>query len=70
VTDAGINMPETIDNWRQVLHHLMAEFLAGKASIDPKNGRKTCNNSYCDLQSLCRIGELEQIQKKQLEPPS
>ena len=67
--DAGINMPETIDTWRQVLHHLMAGFLAGKAAIDPKNGSKTCNNSYCDLQSLCRIGELENMQKQQLEPP-
>lgn len=60
--DAGLAMPATIDNWRQVLHHLMAAFLAGEAAIDPKNGRKTCENSFCELQPLCRIGELEQIQ--------
>ena len=60
--DAGYKMPETIDNWREVLHHLMSDFLAGEAGVDPKNGRKTCQQSYCDLQSLCRIGELEQFQ--------
>ena len=37
----------------------MADFLAGEASIDPKDGTNTCNNSYCDLHSLCRIHELE-----------
>jgi ATP-dependent helicase/DNAse subunit B len=42
----------------------MADFLDGEAAIDPKNGRKTCDNSYCDLHSLCRIGELEQMQKQ------
>jgi ATP-dependent helicase/DNAse subunit B len=63
--DAGYEMPVTIDNWRQVLHHLMAAFLAGDAPVDPKDGRKTCNSSFCELQSLCRIGELEQVQINQ-----
>jgi ATP-dependent helicase/nuclease subunit B len=63
LVDAGYEMPKTIKNWRQVLHHLMADFLAGKAVIDPKLGLKTCDNSYCNLQPLCRIGELEQRQK-------
>ncbi len=63
LVDAGYEMPKTIENWRQVLHGLMADFLAGEATVDPKNGRKTCSDSYCDLHSLCRIGELEQIQK-------
>ncbi len=66
LVDAGNEMPETIENWRQILHRLMADFLAGKAAIDPKNGSKTCDNSYCDLHSLCRIGELEQIRKTRL----
>jgi probable DNA repair protein len=61
IIEAGQNMPVTIDNWRGTLHRLMAEFLAGKAAIDPKNGRKTCDNSYCELQPLCRITELEQL---------
>jgi hypothetical protein len=61
--EAGYEMPKTIENWHQVLHHLMADFLAGKAAIDPKHDLKTCDNSYCELQSLCRVGELDQRRK-------
>jgi ATP-dependent helicase/DNAse subunit B len=60
IIEAGRNMPVTIAEWRQTLHRLMAEFLSGAASIDPKDGRRTCENSYCELQPLCRISELEQ----------
>ena len=63
IIEAGEDMPATIENWRQTLHRLMAEFLAGEAAIDPKDGNKTCKNSYCELQPLCRINELEQLQK-------
>ena len=63
--DAGYEMPETIENWRQTLHQLMANFLAGEAAIDPKNDLVTCENSYCELHSLCRVGELEQRRKSQ-----
>lgn len=56
--DAGLEMPGTIQSWRQTLHHLMSDFLAGQAAVDPKHGLSTCNNSYCQLQSLCRIAEL------------
>jgi RecB family exonuclease len=65
--DAGRNMSKTIADWRQVLQRLMAEFLAGAAAIDPKHGLKTCADSYCELQSLCRIGELEQRRKTNAE---
>jgi len=68
--DAGYEMPETIKNWRQTLHQLMANFLAGEAAIDPKKGLVTCENSYCELQSLCRVGELEQRRKSQREAPA
>jgi probable DNA repair protein len=65
--DAGYEMPKTIETWRQVLHHLMVGFLAGKAAVDPKTdpktGQRTCDKSYCELQSLCRVGELVQRQK-------
>jgi probable DNA repair protein len=64
LVEAGRQLPSTIVNWRQILQRLMADFLDGEAAIDPKNGRKTCDNSYCDLHSLCRIGELEQMQKQ------
>ncbi len=67
LVDAGHEMSETIENWRQILHHLMADFLAGKAAIDPKHDLKTCENSYCELQSLCRIGELDQRRKTSQE---
>ena len=61
--EAGREMPKTIGTWREVLHRLMADFLAGEAAIDPKSGLKTCENSYCELQSICRIGELDQPSK-------
>lgn len=67
LVDAGEEMSETIEEWRQVLHHLMSGFLAGEANIDPKAGLKTCDNSYCELQSLCRIGELVQRQKPDMD---
>ena len=41
---------------------LMDDFLAGIAPVDPKDGRKTCDNSWCELQSPCRVSELEQHQ--------
>jgi len=63
LVDAGTSMPQTIEKWRQTLHHLMADFLAGNAEIDPKAGQKTCINSYCNLQALCRINERVQQQK-------
>jgi len=67
LVEAGQNMSATIENWRQILHHLMADFLAGNAAIDPKGGTRICEKSYCELQSLCRVGELEQRQKTNRE---
>lgn len=61
--DAGREMSATIENWRQILHRLMADFLNGEARIDPKTDLKTCDRTYCDLQSLCRVSELEQRRK-------
>jgi len=60
LVDAGQDMPETIKKWRKTLRHLMVDFLDGEAAIDPKDDDKTCDNSYCKLQPLCRIGELRQ----------
>ena len=67
LVEAGQNMPETIENWRQTLHRLMADFLAGNAAIDPKGGTKICEKSYCELQSLCRVGELVKQHKTRQE---
>jgi len=63
LVEAGNQMPSTIETWRRILHRLMADFLAGEAAIDPRDGLQTCYKSYCELQSLCRIGELEQLRK-------
>lgn len=65
LVEAGYEMDKTIENWRQILHRLMADFLAGEAAVDPKDGLKTCENSYCELQPLCRVGELQRHQKSQ-----
>lgn len=67
LVEAGQNMPETIENWRQTLHRLMADFLAGNAAIDPKGGTKICEKSYCELQSLCRVDELVKQHKAMQE---
>ena len=63
LVEAGYDMHGTIENWRQILHRLMAEFLSGNAAIDPKGGTGICEKSYCKLQSLCRVGELAQRHK-------
>jgi probable DNA repair protein len=71
LVEAGQNMPGTIDNWRHILHRLMAGFLTGNAVIDPKGGTRICEKSYCKLQSLCRVGELVQRQihgRKEVSP--
>jgi len=66
---AGADMPATVAGWRDVLHGLMAAFLAGQAGVDPKDGRKTCSGSWCELASLCRIDELERLQADGVAEP-
>lgn len=58
LVEAGNDMQLTLNNWRSIVHRLMSEFLAGDARVDPKSGLKTCEQTYCQLQSLCRVGEL------------
>jgi RecB family exonuclease len=67
--EAGNDLPATTAQWRQILERLMTAFQAGESRIDPKNGLKTCTNSYCKLQSLCRVGELDQLRKTSLKDP-
>ena len=67
LVEAGQDLPATISKWRQILEQLMKDFQAGEAAIDPKAGLKTCSGSYCELRSLCRVGELEQQRKTSLE---
>jgi probable DNA repair protein len=55
--DAAEHWPRVLEEWRAVLERLGAEFRAGRAEVDPKNGLATCRNSYCELAALCRIHE-------------
>ena len=61
LAEAGADMTRTIRNWREILERLMASFLSGQSAIDPKDGDRTCQDSYCDLRSLCRVDELRQL---------
>jgi probable DNA repair protein len=63
--DAGEQMEQTVEDWRQILQDLMADFLAGKADIDPKDGPSTCKKSWCELHALCRINELQGMAPKE-----
>ncbi len=53
-TDAGaMDWPQLKQHWEKVLTALAADFMAGKAAVDPKQPAQTCQ--YCDLSSLCRV---------------
>lgn len=62
LVEAGRDLPGTTAEWKEILHRLMAEFLAGEAAVAPLKGRKSCDATWCELQPLCRIDELEQLQ--------
>jgi ATP-dependent helicase/nuclease subunit B len=48
---------ETLSNlWREKLEQLSIDFYAGNARVDPID-KQTC--TYCNLQPLCRIGEIQ-----------
>ncbi|MGH1541212.1 MAG: PD-(D/E)XK nuclease family protein [Arenicella sp.] len=46
---------EQVDQWQESLSQLAADFLEGKATVDPLKS-KVCD--YCDLPSVCRIHQL------------
>ncbi len=47
---------DRIEEWRSALTHLAEQFVAGKATVDPKKYPKTCE--LCGLQPFCRIDEI------------
>ena len=49
---------EVLDEWKQTMEKLGQAYRNGDAAIDPKHKSKTCENTYCNLSSLCRINEL------------
>lgn len=46
---------EELIAWRACIEQLARDFIGGRADVDPRDVRKTCER--CDLQVLCRIGE-------------
>jgi len=46
--------PSLVDDWRDHLEFLAADFRAGKAQVHPRDNQ-VCN--YCHLHALCRINE-------------
>ena len=69
LTAAGVDLPEMkkmrvnsalpfeaqLEEWREALEQLAANYRNGLAKVDPKPG--ACDN--CGLRALCRIRELE-----------
>jgi ATP-dependent helicase/nuclease subunit B len=49
---------EVLEEWQQTMEKLGEAYRNGDAAIDPKHKSKTCENTYCNLKSLCRINEL------------
>jgi ATP-dependent helicase/nuclease subunit B len=56
----GADFEERGPEWKRVLEKLAADFLEGRAAVDPKDGKKTCAN--CKLGPLCRVGELRGVE--------
>jgi probable DNA repair protein len=46
---------EQLIDWRDSIRRLAADFVAGRAEVDPREYPKTCER--CGLQTLCRIQE-------------
>ena len=46
---------EQLDAWRRLIERLGADFLAGRADVNPKDRVKTCER--CHLHAVCRIHE-------------
>jgi hypothetical protein len=46
--------PSLVDDWRDLLQFLAADFQAGRSEVDPRDSQ-VCK--YCHLHALCRINE-------------
>ncbi len=49
--------PELLNRWKMSLEKLAFEFQNGVATVDPKQGKTTCE--HCHLQLLCRVNHHE-----------
>jgi RecB family exonuclease len=50
--------PDQLLGWRDEIEQLAADFLSGRADVDPRAFPDTCKN--CGLQSLCRVLDTRQ----------
>jgi ATP-dependent helicase/DNAse subunit B len=46
---------EQLLDWRDCIEQLAKDFVAGRAEVDPREAKRTCER--CGLQTLCRIQE-------------
>ena len=60
--------PDVLGEWSAVCQGLANDFIAGHAAVHPKQGLKTCDNSYCDLAPLCRIHTAVETEPAEDEP--
>ena len=56
--DAG-SWSAVLNDWQSTMENLGEAYRHGDASVDPKQGQATCK--YCELQALCRIDELTEV---------
>jgi ATP-dependent helicase/nuclease subunit B len=50
---------EQLGDWRRLIERLGADFLAGRADVNPKDSVKTCE--ACHLHAVCRINENQTV---------
>ena len=62
----GPELGERIEDWREVLNRLAAEFQEGKATVDPKDRKLTCR--LCPLPTFCRVSEARRWQTSGGDP--
>jgi RecB family exonuclease len=61
----GADVEKRGPEWKRILERLAADFVEGRADVDPKVPKKTCE--LCRLQSLCRIGEIRRVEAEDLD---
>lgn len=48
-----------LEEWRHSIEQLAADYLQGRADVDPRDGAKTC--AACGLHTLCRVHEVLEL---------
>ena len=57
---------EVLVEWKQTMKKLADAYGRGDAAIDPSKP-STCESTYCNLKSLCRINELTTLDEVSVE---